>query len=108
MEREKELQAVEVNEMANQAIEIPAGDVIDAIIDRTVSVAVNAAVERMSELVEEMRAAAASVSSMPSVALGGAVSGEMGREAPDKRVDFSKLSYSELCAFLDNNPKAKL
>jgi hypothetical protein len=37
----------------------------------------------------------------------GAVAGETGREAPDKRVDFSKLSYSELCAILENHPNSK-
>ena len=40
--------------------------------------------------------------------LDGARTGETGREHPDKRVDFSKLSYGELCAFLDDNPKARL
>lgn len=40
--------------------------------------------------------------------LNGAVTGETGRETPDKRVDFSKLSYSELCSFLEKHPRAKL
>ncbi|MCL2037021.1 MAG: hypothetical protein FWG83_06525 [Oscillospiraceae bacterium] len=38
----------------------------------------------------------------------GAITGETGRESPDGRVDFSKLSYNELCAFLERNPQAKL
>jgi len=42
------------------------------------------------------------------VELIGAVTGETGREAPDNKVDFSKLSYSELCAFMDKNPRARI
>jgi len=42
------------------------------------------------------------------VRLVGAVSGETGREIPDNRVDFSKLSYSELCKFLESNPRVKI
>jgi len=38
----------------------------------------------------------------------GAVTGETGREIPDNRADFSKMSYSELCAFMEKNPKAKI
>ncbi|MDR0197382.1 MAG: phage scaffolding protein [Oscillospiraceae bacterium] len=40
--------------------------------------------------------------------LSGAVPGETGRETPDDRADFSKLNYSQLCAFLERNPKANL
>jgi len=42
------------------------------------------------------------------IKLTGAVTGEAGREAPDNRVDFSKLSYSELCAFMEKNPKVRI
>ena len=43
-----------------------------------------------------------------SIVLRSAVAGETGREVPDNRVDFSKMSYSELCAFLESHKSNKL
>jgi hypothetical protein len=67
-------------------------------IERIIDMAVERAIAKVMEKAEADRP----------VVLSGAVSGETGRETPDKRVDFSKLSYCELCAFLENHPKAKL
>lgn len=40
--------------------------------------------------------------------LKGAEPGESGVEEPDKKVDFSKMSYEELCAYMEANPDAKI
>jgi len=76
----EEVQQEEVKEVAEKSIE----DIIDMVIDKV-----------FAKLAEKK-----------TVVLNSAVSGETGRETPDKRVDFSKLSYSELCAFLENNRQA--
>lgn len=38
----------------------------------------------------------------------GAVPGESGNESGDKKVDTSKMSYAELCAYLAENPNAEV
>ena len=38
----------------------------------------------------------------------GAVPGETGKEDPDGEVDFSKMNYEELAAYLEENPDVKL
>ena len=38
----------------------------------------------------------------------GAVPGETGKEEPDGAVDLKSMSYDELCAYLEENPEAKI
>lgn len=38
----------------------------------------------------------------------GAEPGDPGKEDPDKKVDTSKMTYDELCAYLEENPDAEL
>ena len=40
--------------------------------------------------------------------LKGAVPGEAGNEDPDKKVDFSKMSYEELATYMEENPDAEI
>ena len=83
---------------------------LEEIIERAVETAVEKAFgkvlkkaeSKLAEIVENAN------QSFQGVQLQSAVTGETGRETPDKRVDFSKLSYSELCSFLEQHPKAKL
>ncbi|MCL1903847.1 MAG: hypothetical protein FWF94_05480 [Oscillospiraceae bacterium] len=85
--------------------------------DKAVNEAVNDALKGLQEQIDSLKSAIDEifVKQNESAAkhdctlnLNGAVTGETGREAPDKRVDFSKLSYSELCSFLEKHPRAKL
>jgi dynactin complex subunit len=95
IEKENKMEDIKFEkEEVTQENEVTFEEMLEEIIER----AVVAAVERTLEAVKQER----------EVVLNGAVFGEMGRESPDKRVDFSKLSYSELCAFLERNPKMKL
>ena len=76
----------------------------------------NAVKEAVKEVFGDLQAqidtlkSAISASAAPEsdIELNGATTGETGRETPDKRVDFSKLSYSELCSFLEKHPRTKL
>jgi len=38
----------------------------------------------------------------------GAKPGETGKEEPDGAVDLKNMSYDELCAYLEENPDAKI
>lgn len=70
--------------------------------------AIEKAVERAVERLEAKFSGQFASAETAAVMLSGAVTGETGREYPDKRVDFSKLSYSELCRFLELHPGATL
>jgi len=84
--------------------------------DKAVNSAVNDALKGLQEQIDSLKDAIAekqdeqggTANRECEMCLKGAVTGETGRETPDKRVDFSKLSYSELCSFLEKNPQAKL
>lgn len=73
-------------------------DSFDEVIEKAIEKAVEKAFKKAEEVQEKSRA----------IELQGAITGETGRETPDKRVDFSKLSYSELCSFLERHPQAKI
>jgi hypothetical protein len=85
-------EVIETEEIDDGAVQI------DEIIEMTIESIIDRAIDRVFEKLAEKK----------SVTLKSAVSGETGRETPDKRVDFSKLSYSELCSFLENHPKARI
>jgi dynactin complex subunit len=98
------------NKMTEAVIDEAIVSAIEAAVEnaltKAVGAAVDTAIEKMIAKVEEMRAVQAQTAI--SLTLNGAVSGESGNDTPDKRVDFSKLSYSELCEFLERHPSAML
>ena len=98
----KTVEPVEVEEVEEEEV-ITQEEVVIAekSLDEVIEMAVEKAIEKIMEKMEK-------IAHSKTVILNGAVTGETGREAPDKRVDFSKLSYSELCSFLEKHPKAKL
>ncbi|MCL1880843.1 MAG: hypothetical protein FWF76_01540 [Oscillospiraceae bacterium] len=89
-----------------------ADGVLDSLISRCVETAVGSAVKKLSAVICECFESCNSLNSKrcgcEKPMLSSASSGEAGNEVPDKRVDFSQLSYSELCEFLESHPQARI
>ncbi|MCL2754874.1 MAG: hypothetical protein FWD35_04040 [Oscillospiraceae bacterium] len=95
--------APEITEDAENSLD----SVIEGAVERAFVRALDTLMAKVIESVTEMLAIGQAVSEDPLRDVFGAVPGDTGREKFDNRVDFSKLSYGELCDFLAKNPNSK-